>query len=375
MHTDMSTAVATRKATIRVSGGVHDGAVAELDIDSICVIGRSDRCDVILNEEGVAPEHLALVTRADGMFIRALSHGFSVNGRTVDAGELVAVNGDMAIDLGATQLVLTAHASEASASAVEAAEDAAGEAERTIRSANGKSRFAKRAGIGVLLSAVVLVAAAAVMFDHADRKAPSNAARLEAIAQVTANPIYEGVKVQEINGAVVVGGYVATTQQRNDLAAALMPLGPITNRVEAGNEIASRVREELRLHGIAATTTYKPHGIVIAGVNANALNSDVAERMKATIAHDVPALAGLEFAVTGNAEAQGPPIPLCGSPNINRDALVVLNVVTEAPAYIRTADGAKYFEEGRLPTGHVIKRISQGELALECGGVASVVKL
>jgi hypothetical protein len=144
----------------------------------------------------------------------------------------------------------------------------------------------------------------------------------------------------------------------------------IENNVEMGADVASRVKESFRINGISATAQYVQHGKIVAEVKA--VDVPNATAAKDNVLKDIRTLRGIEVVAIKGSEPL-PETPPCINPSTNREALRLQYVVSDAPAYMKTADGTKYYVEGQLPTGHVIKRITDEQVFLDCGGVASVV--
>lgn len=92
------------KPEIRVFGGLHEGAAWTLDPGS-CLIGSADRCDVVLTDAGIAPEHLLVSVGEEGVCARPLARTrVRLEGRPLRPGAQVDLSADQVIDLGPVRL-------------------------------------------------------------------------------------------------------------------------------------------------------------------------------------------------------------------------------------------------------------------------------
>lgn len=384
-HTDALPA--TLVPHLSVVGGLHTGAKLSLADMPICVIGSAAHCDVILRDNAVAAEHLTVITRPDGSIVRALGGPFMANGRVVAQGETIGVANGMAIELGDASIRLAlsvagARATSASGandneSARGAQRDASSDAHLQSPLGATQQQAAKRATtrnvtIG-LVSLGALLVTAAVGLGTASSMRVSTKEGTALLEQSINLPQLAGVTVKQKGNIVTVSGFVSTDADKKLLQERLAPhaaLLTINNTVETGSDIANRAKDVFRMSGISAATHYVPHGKINAEVKpADLANAALA---KDAVLKDLPMLRSLEVIAL---QAALPPneIPKCVNPKADRDFLKVKYIVSTYPAYIKTADGSLYYVEGQLPTGHIIKNITDNQLFLDCNGVSEVV--
>ncbi len=371
-----------RRAQLTVRGGLHDGASAVLDADPIAVIGRSERCDVILREEGVALEHLAVMAKPDGIFVRALSEGFRANGQSIAAGDLIRLDTHLCIELGATdstgKQLVQLHLSPIESTVTMAPVEPADSDLATTNVVPQKKRSTHKAAVALLsiggLLAVIAGLASALSSRAADIVKPQ-----AAVTALLASPAYAEVDAKETKNGWHFSGYVPTDIDKSTLARQIGTLTLYKNEVESGADLANRVRDELRMAGVVVKTSYTSSGIVTAELPA--ITNEKAEQVKAMVARDVPR-AKLELKIVGGAPlAQGPQAPVCTISNVGVDAQKLLNnknivsIMHDAPAYIRTVDGTKYYEGGLLPNGATLVTINSESIDVQCEGITTQHKL
>jgi Inner membrane component of T3SS, cytoplasmic domain len=76
---------------LRITVGLHQGALIRLDTADLLVIGSSDDCDVILADAGVASHHCVLKKQGDKFFLRTIEGASGVGDRAQDPGATVFV--------------------------------------------------------------------------------------------------------------------------------------------------------------------------------------------------------------------------------------------------------------------------------------------
>src|ERR1700733_3153664 len=76
---------------LKITAGLHRGAVIRLDAADMLVIGSSDDCDVILADAGVASHHCVLKKQGDKFFLRTIEGASGVGDRAQDPGVTIFV--------------------------------------------------------------------------------------------------------------------------------------------------------------------------------------------------------------------------------------------------------------------------------------------
>jgi type III secretion protein D len=366
---------------LSVLGGMHTGARLSLVGMPICVIGSAPHCDVILRDAAIAAEHLMVISRPSGAIVRALGGPFMVDGVVVKQGETRDVSSGMQLDLGGARLALSI--------AMQAEEDVLDrpQAQEQVRAANQRDdvtasahrfaahvshRLTARNATTALVSAGVLLMTAAAAISAADKVRVSFKEKVTLVEQALNVPQLAGVTVKDKDGVINVSGFVTAPADRKILQDRLAPhmaQMAISNDVETGADIASRAKDLFRISGVAAATRYVQHGKLVAEVKSDDLQS--ATLARDTVMKDLQMVRSIEIVALPNTLAQV--TPNCVNPTANRDALRLQYVVSNEPAYLKTADGTKYYVDGQLPTGHIVKQITDEKIFLDCGGVESVI--
>jgi hypothetical protein len=130
----------------------------------------------------------------------------------------------------------------------------------------------------------------------------------------------------------------------------------------------------LRINGYTATTSYLPHGKVVVGLIG--IDKQTQDRLADSIRKDLPMIAAVQMTSTPTAaELARAAGPACVNPDADRDGLKFVASFAADPAFVRTANGNKYYVESKLPTGHVISAIRESEIVLECVGKFTTISL
>src|SRR3981081_1618240 len=102
---------------LKVTGGVHKGAVIRLDTADMLVIGASDDCDVILADTGVRSHHCVLKRQADKFFLRAIEDALKLAGHEQYPGATSFVAPWVPVIIGSAAFEIVATGSSADAPA------------------------------------------------------------------------------------------------------------------------------------------------------------------------------------------------------------------------------------------------------------------
>jgi type III secretion protein D len=397
--------LAASKLVLRVVAGVHEGAEVALDGRELVVLGQSDDCDILLKDEGVAARHLAISLRPDGIAVRALDGDIGFCQQTLKSGAALALPkyvplllGKAAIALGAPEdsrwhdldpLLLRAAADgEKGASDTAAlqsesvAEPAVDEAAppdparhpRTKHAPFGWLRHAKPARkLALRVSAVSCLILLGV-----GGLSTWQAKRSTGLSQVDANT--------EQQTAVAQSPGDAPAPQANAL-----PPGKVSGA--EGENMVQQVREVFRVNGLNANVRYEGNGtVMVEGLPKPDTHIDAA------VSHalnDVKGLTSVRVqpaeegkAAAAPAAAPAPPVPAAAAQpaadeetnsaeadaNTAADAKKRIQaVVDDSPAYVLTADGARYFVGALLPQGYRILRIRGASVTLKKEGEKETV--
>ncbi len=89
---------------LRITVGLHQGALIRLDTADLLVIGSSDDCDVILADTGVASHHCVLQKQGEKFFLRVIEGATAVDGRAQDPGVTIFVGPGIPVTVGSAAL-------------------------------------------------------------------------------------------------------------------------------------------------------------------------------------------------------------------------------------------------------------------------------
>jgi hypothetical protein len=361
---------------LAVMGGLHDGATIDLPNQPMCLVGRAQHCDIILRDDSVAMEHVAIVRDKDGVHLRALAAGFGYDERVVAPGDSIMVAPDpkgTSVRLGNIELCIRQPQlgeSPSTSWTTDTNEDnVRAHAESNAQALVPKERRHYRTTLAFALfgvgSALTFAAFALSISENVFHK---SAERLESVRRAIDIPQLNGVKVLEEQGnKIALTGFVTNDEENNLLRSRLKPGTVDSVRVVNGSDLASRAKDLLRVNGHAAVTSYEPHGKVRAALNG--VDKQTQDRLTDTIRKDLPMIASIQIVSTATAaelaKAAG---PTCVNPDADRDALKFVASFAGENAFVRTASGVKYFVDSRLPTGHEIREIRESEIVLDCAG-------
>lgn len=361
---------------LAVMGGLHDGATIDLPDQPMCLVGRAPHCDIILRDESVAMEHVAIVRDKDGVHLRALGAGFGYEEKVIAPGDSIVVASSLngaSVRLGNIELCIRQPQfgeSSSSSRTIDGDEESVkAHAESSTQAPLPKERRHYRSTLAFALfgvgSALTFAAFALSISENLSHK---SAERLESVRRAVDIPQLNGVKVlEEQGGKIALTGFVTNDEENNLLRSRLKPGTVDSVRVMTGSDLASRAKDLLRVNGHAAVTNYEPHGKV--RVALNGVDKQTQDRLTDTIRKDLPMIASIQMVSTATAaelaKAAG---PTCVNPDADRDALKFVASFAGENAFVRTASGVKYFAGSRLPTGHEIREIRESEIVLDCAG-------
>jgi type III secretion protein D len=301
---------------LRVTAGVHEGAVIRLDTADMLVIGASDDCDVILADAGVCSHHCVLKRQDDKFFLRAIEGDLNVDGHEQDPGATVFVPPQVQVIIGTAAFEIVAMALPADAPR----EASASEHSPKLPPSRSQlmSQMLKRRPLSVTAAVVAVVATVfavrAISLGVNTRSAP------DATGQATA--------------AVAV-----------------------TSR--SGASIAHDVAEVLRLSGITCEAQYNGDGAVtVSGHLGEPKSLEAIVKSRA-----IREIVGLKRVLAINLDHPG------GSTyGTTVDGTRIVSVVVSADPYVVTADGSRYYIGASLPQGGRLAGVKEGEVLVERNG-------
>jgi hypothetical protein len=308
---------------LRITAGVHQGAVIRLDAADMLVIGSSDDCDVILADSGVTSHHCLLKKQAGQLLLRSIEGALTIKGIQQKQGETVLVSPGVPVSIGGAEFEIVT-------GGVAGSGDSVASAAATRPSAPGPTQ---------------------------SRAPLSRAARMQQLLR--SRPLSATAIAVALVGSVVAVGAVSlgnkgrlTTAAGNDSAA----VAALTTR--SGAAIAHDVAEVLRLSGIACEAHYNGDGTVT--VRGHLGDSQTL----ATIVNSraIREIVGLKRVMAINLDQAGRSV---GSAV---DGTRIVSVVASADPYVVTADGSRYYVGASLPQGGRLAGVKEGEVLVERDG-------
>jgi type III secretion protein D len=172
--------------------------------------------------------------------------------------------------------------------------------------------------------------------------------------------------VPQSDGRVVLSGRLASFTQRAELDNWLAKGGfrPVLD-VKVDEALSREVTEVFRVNGVAVQARLTAPGRV--AVEAAEADAARLARAESVVRRDVPGLEQMEV----RNSAPPPPAPVAALPD--EPGKRITSVVQGDPAYVVTADGARYFVGSMLPSGHRITGVEQQGVTLERDGRASTL--
>jgi len=366
---------------LRVMSGLHRGAVVPLPRPGLIVLGSSDDCDLVLMDAGVAAHHAAVTLHEQGVVVRALERQVFLDGRAIAAGDsaalanLIALSvGDAVVMIGGrSDLEFRAEQPEEMLFVATPAHDSEDDQTTGVERPGpeispyelSNRRVAKvLAGVGlVALFAITAVSVSSRM--NAQKKTPEQ--RVAGILEDL--HLKDEIVVTSMDGNVLsLKGTVPNEAAQTNLVQRLNGegLAPVL-RLSIGERLAEAVKDVFRVNGLDVDTEYKESGVVL----VRGLRGSVKQYDK-VVDHAMKDVNGLSAVQIVSGGAQKGSLILAGTDlrgaNIDPEAKRVVSVVDSAPAYIVTADGARYFVGSLLPQGHRVLEIDGTSVTLERDG-------
>lgn len=382
---------------LRVLDGRQAGAGAALHRGRTLVVGAAgdsgpQRPDVVLQDAALAGSRVALTIEGQGLQLEMLAGRARIGGRELGAGERAALAWYEPFTLGTTTLaageLMSPHwlgalarvgsaptpdgvaPAEGTAGADEAARNAADDRTRPAEHGPGAAaarphRYARLlGGAGAMIAVTALGVLALVSIALPAARAPSATERIA--GALRAAGLETALRVETGAAGLVVTGHVASAAQRQQLERLLADAG-VQPRVEvwAGDQIAQAVSDFYRIRGVPAEVTTTGVGSVRVATHASSASALAA--IESDARREIAGLRAIE-SVNEPAPAADAPSPVVDDPGKRVAALVPGD-----PAYLMTADGARYFVGATLPTGHHVVAIEAQSVLLERNGALSTL--
>jgi pSer/pThr/pTyr-binding forkhead associated (FHA) protein len=302
---------------LKMTAGLHKGAVIRLDTADMLVIGASDDCDVILADAGVRSHHCVLKRQGDKFFLRTIEGALNVNGHEQNPGATIFVPPRVPVAIGnaAFEIVATALPVDVPAQ-VKANEDSSAKAPPSRP--HSVSQMLRRRPLSITAAVAAIIATV-----------------------LTVRAISLGIGAQSAQGAAGQASAVAAVTSRS------------------GASIAHDVAEVLRLSGITCEAQYNGDGAVTVSGHLgepNALEAIVKSRA-------IREIVGLKRVMAINLDHPGRSMH-----GTTVDGTRIVSVVASADPYVVTADGSRYYVGASLPQGGRLAGVKEGEVVVERDG-------
>jgi type III secretion protein D len=354
LHTEATRDDQMVGAVLRVTSGMHRGAQVSLQRPAMVVLGCGDDCDLILMDAGVASRHAALMLHEHTITVRALEGDVAVNDRALVRGKSSAIQLDTPLTIGGASFVIEEASVSARGSATDAAHDDVEGAQITPR--NKRLNIAASVVFGCIVAGALL---ASSLVPDAERHHRSADERMTAVlSQLGLQEAIQSTTASD--GSITLSGTTPDEASHTALLQALAKEGltPVL-QVTSRERVIADVKNVFRVNGMDVDATYEDAGVV--SVKPLSLTQYDIDRV---IQHAVRDVRGLkEIRIAGKAPTQ----PALARP-IDAAAKRVVSVVAGSPAYVVTADGARYFVGALLPQGQRLVAINGSSLTLERNG-------
>ena len=357
---------------IRVLSGPRAGAEATIGASGRATIGHEYWHDIVLRDPSTRGHTVELeLGPGEAARLTVLEGSATLLGTTVRAGDAAALPPFVPLTLGRFAFAFGQAGSprwdEATALAVEnvpppPAEAGLGALATGIGGRVGRAlQPAVVFGVAAAIVAAFTLGPAIAALNLGGSEVERTVAALDAAGYHRLRVTADGA------GAVRVVGYVATDEERERLRALLGSRGtPATLGVDTGEEQARAAADVARLNGFEVQARAVQPGIV--ELTTRPLDPDARGRLERLIRHDVP---GLSRVVLRDDAALRPADDVRTLADVTRR---VASVVGGDPAYILTADGARYFPGAIMPSGHRLVAIRGQQIVLEHNGHQLLVK-
>jgi type III secretion protein D len=360
----MSSSELTHELELRVLDGPQGGARAPLPPGMVRVVAAApdgDSADILLREDQAAPARVRVTAGVPQALLEVLDGEAQLGDQVLAAGAQAAWAMHTPLQIGRSRIAFGLAGDEhwPTGASPAPASDLRAEAPAPARKRKPRRRaefWLATVGAGIALaSAGALVLAHVVTGPRDAPQAPPLAAALRA------SEFTELETGRDAEGRVELRGRLATLAQRSRLDAwlASRQLNPVIN-VHVDEGVARDVTDVFRVNGVAVQARADGPGHIV----AEAAERDTARLARASevVRRDVRGLDKL--AVVNKAQPAPPPPP----PVVDDPGKRIASLVPGDPAYIVTADGARYFIGSMLPTGHRVKDIESQRVTLERDG-------
>ncbi len=368
---------------LRVLDGPQRDARAPLAVGTSWVLAAESRAngvaaDIVLHEDRAAPARVRVTAEMSQALLEVLQGEVRLGDQVLSAGAQAVWARQAPLQIGSSVVAFglacvdewthAAAAARTSAATPEVASPqaaSAGEAAGAAAPAPLRRRaevWLAATGAGVLLACLGTLWMARVV--AAPHDAPVGQATLAAALETSE---FAALDVRpQADGRPAVSGRLATLAQRAKLDAWLAAhrFTPAID-VQVDEAITRDVTEVFRVNGVPVQARMAGPGRIEA--EAAERDPDRLARAEDVVRRDVRGLERLN--VRNTATPLPPPVP----PVPDDPGKRIASLVQGDPAYVVTADGARYFVGSMLPSGHRITAVAQQRVTLERDGRQSTL--
>jgi type III secretion protein D len=354
---------------LRVLAGPQAGARAQLPSGAPCVVaaqaaGETEPADIVLREPGTDPARARVTPRGANALLEVTQGRVTLGEQTLNAGECAVWSMHAPLHIGSSIVAFGSAAEECWPEG--APPENLDEDEERAPVAAPRPARAWLVPLGVTLAVGCAGLLGLVQVVSAEHPAPvpavtlGDALRGSEFAALTAT--------QDADGRAELLGRLDTLAQRTRLETwlAARQLSPLVE-VQVDEALARDVVDVFRVNGVTVQARVQAAGTVV----AEASEPDVGHlaRAEEAVRRDVRGLQ--QLSVQNHAAPTPPPRP----PVPDDPGKRIASVVPGEPAYLVTADGARYFVGALLPSGDRITRIDRQRVTLERDGQVTRLNL
>jgi type III secretion protein D len=363
---------------LRVLAGAQHGARAPLAAGVPCLVaaepdGAGEAADIVLREDKLPPSRVRVCAELTRATLEVLTGEVLLGNEVLKAGAQATWTQHTPLKIGTSVIAFgRACIDDWKAGApIEGLADSTAPAGDTPATTTRKP-LRQRAEVWLACvgaSVLVVCAGALGMARVAAAPPPPQVNEALQLTQALRGTEFSTLEVgRTADGRVALRGRLGVQAQRSKLDAWLAgraASAPVVVDVMVDEAVAREVAEMFRINGIAVQAEVAGPGRIV----AQAAEHDATRlaRAEEVVRRDVR---GLEQLTVRNTAKPLPPPP----PPVNDDPNKrIASLVPGEPAYLVTADGARYFIGALLPTGHRITQIEHTRVTLERDGHQSTL--
>ncbi|NML18509.1 SctD/MshK family protein [Azohydromonas caseinilytica] len=365
---------------LRVLEGPQAGARAPLA--GTCLLALADgsaadeEADLLLHDAAGQAARVRIAAAGGHALLEVLAGTVELDGEPLEAGRVAPWPMQARLRLGTTLLAFGPAGREhgdaadaepkseaqATAEAWAAAQARSGGLPAMVKRRGRAAAWMLPAGLFATLGGLAALTLALVW--GAGNKAPAPAKPPALVEALQGSEFASLDVVRDASGRPEIRGRLATLAERARLDAwlAARQFTPAV-QVQVDEGLARDVTNTFRVNGVAVQARVLGAGEV--AVEASEPDAQRLERAQEVVRRDVRGLR--QLAVANRAKPEPPPAP----PVPDDPGKRIASLVPGDPAYLVTADGARYFVGAMLPTGHRITRIDGQRVTLERAGEES----